>query len=240
MGKKNHTMAKMSKQVSLVWTGSQSGAQTPFSNKMFSLTSSNLLDGWCSDVLRFPKRMEVCGSEPPSVCSEKVPSASLPWSVICNTSQNTQTTLLWPWPTSSMQTQALHIWAAPSCEGSPIPPLPYLPLLKGLSPSITALPHHRYPRNAAALATGWALAPAAQIPISMQTGTQPVPYFNMPKLCFVFPTSCIFALHLCCTILSYNSGLWCASQVTASLTVSSPNWPASWQRCFCYNKWQRK
>lgn len=194
----------MSKQVSLVWTGSQCAAQAPFSNKMFSLTSSNLLDGWCSDVLCFPKRMEVCGSEPPSVCSEKVPSASLPWSMICNASQHTQQTLLQPWRTSSTETWALHIWAAPSCEGSPLPPLPCLSLLKGLSPSITALPHHRYPSNAAALATGWGLAPTAQIPISVQTGTDSAFYFNMPKLCLVPPTPCPFA---CSTVLSYNSGL---------------------------------
>lgn len=117
--KKTHTIAKMSKQVSLVWTGSQRTAQSPLSYKMFSLTSSDLRDGWCSDVLRFPKRMEACGSAPPSVCSEKVPSASLPWLVTCNTSQHTQQTLLWPWPTSSTQTWALHIRAAPPYEGQP-------------------------------------------------------------------------------------------------------------------------
>lgn len=144
-------------------------------------------------------------------CSEKAPSASLSWSAICSTSQNTQQTLLWPWTTSSVQTWALHIWAAPPYEGQPYSSfsLPASPEgLVSINHSTTpSQVSQQYPSNAAALTTGWALGPAARIPSSVQTGTHPAPYFNMPKLCLVPPTPCTFAFCPWSTILSYNSGL---------------------------------
>lgn len=108
-------------------------------------------------------------------------------------------------------------------KGSPIPPLPCLPALKGLSPLDTALQHHRRPSNAAAPATGWALASTAQIPSSVQTATHPAPHFNMPKLCLVPPTPCTFAFCPRSTILSHNFGLQCASLLASLLVEQSPH-----------------
>lgn len=116
-----------------------------FDNKKIFLTpSSHLPGGWHPDTLKFPMKMGFSDTNTSSGFSEKAPSTSLPWSVVCNTSHQCYTPwpLLWPWSTSSYPNPS------PKCLSyslihRQLHPLPCLFLLKGLSPPIAALQLHR-------------------------------------------------------------------------------------------------
>lgn len=189
--------------VCCTWTGG------PFYNKKLSLTSSiNLLDGWCPDTLKFPKRMALCDTQTSSRFSEKAPPNSLPRLVACNASHHnvTHSDLSYdPDPQALIQTWAPHIWASPSPGGQlpsssslPVSPEGLISIRRSTPATWTVPPRHRYPSDAASL---W---PHAEL-LSLLLNSQAVcgcahtldvgvllPCFNMAELCLVPPI-----LHFC-------------------------------------------
>lgn len=197
----------------------------PLDNKKLSLTpSSNLLNGWCPDTLKFPVRMGLCDTEASSGFSEKAPpnSCTYPsqWSVThpttvshLVTSPLTLTHKLLARPEPHTSQLLLH------SEGSSLPPLPRLSLLKGSSPSVTAL----QPPELSHHVTGI----PAMLQLYQHTRSSH-PSCSAPRLCAdvhapwrwvsfcpvltcmssaLLPPPCIFAFCPCPTIFSLNSRL---------------------------------